>query len=254
MIREEAAHFFAALRFLTRIPVPAWVGHSDAQLNRAARWFPVVGWIVGALGAAVTLAAARLWPAPVAVLLGMAATLLVTGAFHEDGLADTVDGLGGSFSREEALRIMRDSRIGSYGAIGLVIVLLSKFEALVQIVGVLPWLSFAAALVAGHGVSRLASTSLILALDYAREEGKAKPLATRLSAGELAFAAATGLAPCLLLPLPQAGLALGLAALVTILLARWFVRRLGGYTGDCLGATQQLAELAFYLGLACACS
>lgn len=253
-MRRHAEHFFAALRFFTRIPVPAWVGHSEEQLDHAARWFPVVGWIVGALGAAVTLAAAQLWPTPIAVLLGMAATLLVTGAFHEDGLTDTLDGLGGGFTREEALRIMRDSRIGSYGAIGLVIVLLAKFEVLVQIAGVFPWLSFAAALVAGHGVSRLASTALIFALDYARAEGKAKPLATRLSAGELTFAAVTGLAPCLLLPPMQACLALALVASTTLVAARWFVRRLGGYTGDCLGATQQLAELAFYLGLACACS
>ncbi|MFN4149245.1 MAG: adenosylcobinamide-GDP ribazoletransferase [Rhodocyclaceae bacterium] len=257
MIRREAEHFFTALRFFTRIPVPAWVGHSEMQLNHAARWFPGVGWLVGAVGAAVTLAASWLWPPAVAVLLGMTATVLLTGAFHEDGLTDTLDGLGGGWSREQALAIMKDSRIGSFGAIGLMLVLLIKFALLYELLAgrgaVSPAPIFIAALIGGHAVSRLAATTLIFALDYARAEGKSKPLATRLTKGELAFAMLTGLAPCLGLPFQQAAIALALVACVTVLAARAFVKRLGGYTGDCLGATQQLAEIAFYLGLSCAC-
>ncbi|MFN6961577.1 MAG: adenosylcobinamide-GDP ribazoletransferase [Rhodocyclaceae bacterium] len=257
MIRREAEHFFAALRFFTRIPVPAWVGHSETQLDHAARWFPAIGWIVGGIGAAVTLAAAQGWPPVVAVSLGMAATVWLTGAFHEDGLTDTLDGLGGGRSREQALAIMKDSRIGSFGAIGLVLVLLIKFAALCELLAgggaVLPAPIFIAALIGSHAVSRLAATTLIFALDYARAEGKSKPLATRLTKGELAFAALWGLAPCLGLPFQRVALALALAAFVTGLLARWFERRLGGYTGDCLGATQQSTEIAFYLGLLCDC-
>jgi len=253
VIRREAEYFFAALRFFTRLPAPAWVGHSAAQLNHAARYFPLVGIVVGTLGAGVTLAAAQIWPTAIAVLLGMAATLLATGAFHEDGLADSIDGFGGGWRREDVLRIMKDSRIGSYGAIGIGIVLLTKFEALATLAGVSPWLTFAAAIVAGHSVSRFAATALIYALDYARDDdsSKSKPLATRLGKGELALAALFGLAPCALLPGPQVVTALVLAALVTWLAARKFVQRIGGYTGDCLGATQQLTELAFYLGLLC---
>lgn len=254
MIRREVGYFFAALRFFTCIPAPAWVGHAATQLHHAARYLPAVGWLVGALGAAVTLAAAWLWPYAIAVLLGMAATVLVTGAFHEDGLTDTLDGLGGS-TREQALTIMKDSRIGSYGAIGLVIVLLIKFAVLNELLAGGGAVSsapiFLAALIGGHAVSRLASTTLIFALDYARAEGKSKPLARRLTKGEFAFAALTGLAPCLGLPIQQLAIALALVACVTVLLARWFVRRLGGYTGDCLGATQQLTEIAFYLGMLC---
>ncbi|NWG72979.1 MAG: adenosylcobinamide-GDP ribazoletransferase [Parvularculaceae bacterium] len=253
MIRREAEYFFAALRFFTRLPVPAWVGHSAEQLDHAARWFPAVGWIVGGSGAAVTLAALQFWPPAVAVLLGMATTLLVTGAFHEDGLADTIDGFGGGWTRADVLRIMQDSRLGSYGAIGIGITLLAKY-ALLQEIAVSPGPTLAAGLIAGHAVSRLASTALIRFLDYVRAEGKAKPLATRLGRGEFAFAALCGLAPCMLLPLPQTLVALALVTLVTWLAARRFVKRIGGYTGDCLGATQQLAEIAFYLGLACACS
>ncbi len=254
MLRQETATFFAAVRFFTRLPVPGWVGHSAEQLDRAARYFPLVGILVGAIGAAVTLAATLLWPPSVAVLLGMAATLLATGAFHEDGLADTIDGMGGGWTRADVLRIMKDSRIGSYGAIGIGLALLLKFE-LLQEIAALPAPSFFIVLVAGHGVSRFASTTLIYFLDYARDDdsSKSKPLATRMGTGELAIAALFGVAPCLLLPAAQAAVALALVALVTLLAARYFVRRIGGYTGDTLGATQQLTELAFYLGMLCVC-
>lgn len=255
MLRQETATFFAAVRFFTRLPVPAWVGHSAEQLDRAARYFPLVGILVGAIGAAVTLAATLLWPPAVAVLLGMAATLVATGAFHEDGLADTIDGMGGGWTRADVLRIMKDSRIGSYGAIGIGLALLLKY-VLLQETAALPAPSFFIVLVAGHGVSRFASTTLIYFLDYARDDdsSKSKPLATRMGAGELGLAALFGTAPCLLLPPAQAAIALALVATVTLLAARYFVRRIDGYTGDTLGATQQLTELAFYLGMACACS
>lgn len=252
MIRREAEYFFAALRFFTRLPVPGWVGHSEDQLNHAARWFPAVGWIVGAIGALVTIAALHIWPPPIAVLLGIAVTIVVTGAFHEDGLSDTLDGLGGGWTRERALTIMKDSRIGNYGAIGIVLALLTKFAALTEL-AVLPAPIFAVTLIAGHALSRLTATTLIFTLDYARAAGKSKPLATRMGKGELAFAALCGLVPCLWLPPARVAVALLLVTLVTALCARWFVRRLGGYTGDCLGATQQLTELAFYLGMQCAC-
>lgn len=252
MIRQEAGYFFAALRYFTRLPVPGWVGHSEEQLDHAARWFPAVGWIVGAIGALVTVAALQFWPPTIAVLLGIAVTVVVTGAFHEDGLSDTLDGLGGGLSREQALAIMKDSRIGNYGAIGIVLALLTKFVVLTEL-AVLPAPTFVVTLIAGHALSRLTATTLIFTLDYARAAGKSKPLATRMGKGELAFAALCGLAPCLWLPPAQLAVALLLVALVTALCARWFVRRLGGYTGDCLGATQQLTELAFYLGMQCAC-
>lgn len=251
MIRANIEYFFAALRFFTRLPVPGWVGHSPEQLNHAARYFSLVGILIGAIGAAVTWLAGLLWPPQLAILAGMIATILATGAFHEDGLADSIDGFGGGWSREQVLLIMKDSRIGSYGAIGIALALLVKFSVL----GAMPVPTVLLALVAGHAASRFFSTTLIFALDYAREDdtSKSKPLATRLGKGELALAAIFGLAPCLLLPVPQVVVALALATLVTLLAARYFVHRIGGYTGDALGATQQLTELTFYLGLTCAC-
>ena len=209
--------------------------------------------LVGAIGAAVTLLVAWLLPLSLAVLLGMAATILATGAFHEDGFSDACDGFGGGWEKAQVLEIMKDSRIGSYGAVGIVLLLLAKWNALAELGDEYLAMEFAVAMIAAHAVSRLAATLLIRTLDYVREDetAKAKPLARRMDAGELVLAAVFGLTPCIFLPWQEVLAALALVALCAWLAARYFVRRIGGYTGDCLGATQQATELAFYLGLLC---
>ncbi|AXS78698.1 adenosylcobinamide-GDP ribazoletransferase [Dechloromonas sp. HYN0024] len=247
MLRHELEYFFGAIRFFTRLPVPGWVGHSAEALNHSARYFPAVGLIVGGIGALVYLCAVMLWPQPVAVLLSMTATIYATGAFHEDGLADTVDGFGGGWNKLRILEIMKDSRVGSYGVVAMVLALLGKFTLLSSLDGALvPF-----ALIAGHALSRFCATTLLATMDYVREDmqSKAKPLATRLSVGAMLVGLAFVLPALGFLPLAK-GLAGGvMAALVTLWLAAKFRRWLGGYTGDCLGATQQLSEIAFYLGL-----
>ncbi|WDD94967.1 adenosylcobinamide-GDP ribazoletransferase [Burkholderia sp. FERM BP-3421] len=242
-LRAELRYAFVALGYFTRVPVPRWVGYEADDLNRAARYFPLVGVGVGAVAAGVYLLAARLWPAGVAVLLSIAATLLLTGAFHEDGLADSCDGFGGGYRREDVLRIMHDSRIGTFGAAALVIALALKWQALVA----LPPTHVAWTMLAAHAASRVGAVSLLVTLDYVRGEGKAKPVAQRMSARAFGFAALGGL-PWLLWPDWRMGLvALGVLAGLRVLLARYFVARIGGYTGDCLGFAQQLFELAIYL-------
>ena len=149
MLRQEAEAFFGAVRFFTRLPVPAWVGHSQEALDRAARYFPLVGILVGVLGGLTFLLAAFVLPVSLALLFSMAATLLVTGAFHEDGLADVADGLGGSYDRERALDIMKDSRIGAFGAMALVLALLAKL-CLLALLGAHSLQAALAALVGGH--------------------------------------------------------------------------------------------------------
>jgi adenosylcobinamide-GDP ribazoletransferase len=249
-IRRELAYFFAAVRFFTRLPVPAWVGHSSEALDRSTRYFPAVGLLVGAVAALVFWLTAHVWPLSLAILAAMASSLYMTGAFHEDGWTDMVDGFGGGWEKTQILTIMKDSRIGSFGAIALVMLLLARFSALREItVQLIP-----PVLLAGHTLSRFAATTLLRGLSYVRDEGKAKPLATRITIGELACAGLTALLPLLLLP-PRAALSGCLAAaLATVWLARLFRRRIGGYTGDCLGATQQLSEVAFYGGLLCSFS
>lgn len=223
-------------------------------MHQSARYFPLVGACVGAFGAVVLCGAAHLWSATLAVLLSMVATVWLTGAFHEDGLADTCDGLGGAVSRQRALEIMQDSRLGTYGALGLLAVLVLKAVALTG----LAVRDLDAALVlmpVAHCWSRVAAVALLRALPYAGdiEHAKAKPMAQQLDSNGLAVALGwAALAAVLASPWWSASmLAAGaLAAAATVwLMARWLRRRLGGYTGDTLGATQQFSELAVYMVL-----
>lgn len=242
-----------ALQFLTRLPVPRSVGFEPAWLNACTRHFPLVGGLVGAMGAVVLLAALQLWPPPVAALLAVAATVFLTGALHEDGLADTFDALGGAVSREAALAIMKDSRIGSFGALALLLVTVLRVAAL-AVLAQHDARAAACALVAAHVAARAVPVALMVALPYAGKLGQAKagPLGVGLPrhalAGALAWVAlmAGGLhvlgagGSRLLL----AGLAAGL---VSLAMGWWLRRRLRGYTGDTLGATEQLAEAAVLL-------
>lgn len=243
--------FFIALQFFTRLPVPRWVGFEANWLQHASRYFPAVGLVVGAISAAVYALAASLWPPAVAVLLSTSAGIYLTGAFHEDGFADTCDGLGGGTTRQRVLEIMTDSRIGAYGAIGIGLLLALKCTAL----AFLPAHAAIASLIVAHPLSRLAATALIWTLDYAKPEGKAKPLAHRMSNAEMAIAACTVLlvlaAVLFVGALTWQAIAAGVAATAAAAwwLARKCVQRIGGYTGDCLGAIQQVAEAGFYLAV-----
>ncbi|HWU83651.1 MAG TPA: adenosylcobinamide-GDP ribazoletransferase [Methylophilaceae bacterium] len=243
LLRSEWRYFKMAVIFFTRIPLHV-DDFSEHDLDRSARYFPLVGLLVGAVAAASFGITMLFWPLELAVLASMVATILLTGAFHEDGLADAVDGLGGSFDKARALAIMQDSRIGSYGAIALVLGLLMKFEALIHI----PPPLLPGVLVVGHALSRFCALLVIYLQPYVRSEGKSKPLATTLSRKALAFGAIPGLLPLMLLT-PRLLLALLPVVIVWLWFSRKLKQRLGGYTGDCLGAMQQLTEVAFYLGV-----
>jgi adenosylcobinamide-GDP ribazoletransferase len=243
---DELRYFFTALGYFTRVPVPRWVGFERHYLNAAARYFPLVGLMVGGVGALAYLAALRVFPAGVAVLLSMAATLLLTGAFHEDGLADSVDAFGGAYTREDALRIMHDSRIGAFGAIALVVALALKWQTLASF-GARDASRVAWLMIAAHAASRTVAISFLVTLDYVRAEGKAKPVAQRMSGAAFGLAAVVGL-PWLFWPdWRLGGVMLAALAALRFMLGRYFVRRIGGFTGDCLGFAQQIFELAIYL-------
>jgi adenosylcobinamide-GDP ribazoletransferase len=248
---QQLRLFFIAVQFFTRLPIPRWVGFEQEWLHHASRYFPLVGLVVGSIAAGVYAAAALIFPAPVAAVLSTIATIYATGAFHEDGFADTCDGLGGGMTRERVLEIMKDSRVGAYGAIGIVCMLAAKCTALAM----LPPASAIGALLLAHPLSRLAATSLIWRMEYARAEGKAKPLAERMTTSEFGIACATvaivamGLFTYGALDLRAILAAVLAGALATWWLARKFAHRIGGYTGDCLGAVQQLAEAVIYLAV-----
>lgn len=257
-------HFLLALQFFTRIPVTGrlagWVGFSPAMLRASAAHYPGVGLLLGGVAAAVAGALLTLLgPGPFAPLVAAVfctiTTVLLTGALHEDGLADVADGLGGSADRDRALAIMKDSRVGAFGALALVLALAAKVSLLAHLGATGPR-ALCVGLVLAHCVSRAWPLLLIRLLPYVGEAdgSKAKPLADAITGGALAVGAAWTVAACVVAAWWQ-GPAFVAAALVASGLAawrmaRWFQRRLGGFTGDCLGATQQVAEIACYLALA----
>lgn len=258
-------HYLLAVQFFTRVPVTgrlaAWVGYSPEMLRKSAAHFPGVGWLVGLLAA--WLYAGLSWALPAAAQASLVAavlvtvfTVLLTGAFHEDGLADLADGLGGSLDRERALDIMKDSRVGSFGALALVLALLSKVALLALLGAANPALA-CGALFFAHVYSRCLPLGLIRLLPHVGDtaRSKSKPLADQISLPGLLVAALWTLAAAVLSWLWWPELCFWLGGAIAGLLAwlwmwRLLTRRLQGYTGDGLGATQQVCEIACYLGLA----
>ena len=267
-------HYLLALQFFTRIPVTGrladWVGYSPAMLRASAAHLPGIGLLVGGLVALLSWGLLQaLPPGPfgplVVAVLGTVFTVLLTGGFHEDGLADVADGLGGSYDRHRALEIMKDSRVGAFGAMALVLALLSKVS-LLALLGSQGGEMLALALLMGHVVSRTWPLLVIRLLPHVGDVAgsKSKPLADQISLGALVVGflwcfgvlAPVGIAWTAIVSVAPAGWVLGSAVSVSGLAAAcmaWRLqRRLHGFTGDGLGATQQLGEIGFYLGLALA--
>jgi adenosylcobinamide-GDP ribazoletransferase len=282
-MKRQFSLFLVAVQFLTRLPMPPVREFEPNRLSRSARYFPLVGALIGLIGAGVWWLSSLCFPPPVAVGLSMGASLLLTGALHEDGFADACDGFGGGASRESILAIMKDSRVGAYGAIGIAMMLGLKWTTLVS----LPRAAFPALLIGAHMTSRWCATGLIWRLQYARTgaDAKSRPFAGGLSTPDWVLSGALGVLALLaflallsfltlpplpaLLPLrvlidPAAGAdlpwarilvsAAAAAAAITFVAGAYFKRRIGGYTGDCLGAVQQLAELGFLLAALAAMS
>lgn len=246
-MRKQIELFFTALMFYTRIPCPKWVTHDPEYLNKATRYFPLMGWIVAAVCALVYMATEFFLGSAIAVILSMIAGILTTGAFHEDGFADVCDAFGGGWTKEKILDIMKDSRIGAYGAIGIMLLLLLKFTTL----SAMPFTQMWMILLAAHSFSRLCAVLLVATSQYVREndDAKAKPLAKSITAKEMIPAVLFGLVPLLFFQRIEIIYALILPLLGTFFLRRYFHKWIGGYTGDCLGATQQVTEVLFYVGL-----
>ncbi len=244
-VSQEGRALRTAVLFFTRIPLPLCGEISSDDLRRSATYFPAIGWLVGGVGAGVLWSASRVLPLSVAAGLCLTTTALLTGAMHEDALADVCDGFGGGATRERTLEIMKDSHVGAFGVVGLILTLGLRWQAL----STLPITLLPAIILAAHTVSRTASVSLMTTLDYVREgPSKARALSSRLSLPRTAITLVTGLAPLLLLPL-RLWWALVPVLFVRLAGAARFKRRIGGYTGDCLGALQQVAEIAFLLGV-----
>lgn len=246
-MKKELQIFLTAVMFYTRIPVPRWVNHDAVYLNKATKYFPLIGWMAGAVASLVFIGANYLFNPPIAILLSMAFSVLLTGAFHEDGFADVCDGFGGGWTKEKILLIMKDSRVGAYGVIGLIFMLSMKFYLLQSFsIAQLPFI-----LIAAHALSRWAASTFILTHQYVREneDSKAKPVAKQFLTSHFLIASLFGILPLLLFKNPYAFLLIIPVYLMKIYLGWYFKKWIGGYTGDCLGATQQLCEITFYLSV-----
>lgn len=251
--QDHLAYFLAAVMFYTRLPVPESAAHSNHILNKSRIYFPVIGWIVGALAILVYWLASQVLPASISVVLSMLASILLTGAFHEDGFADSCDGLGGGWQKDQVLTIMKDSRVGTYAVVGLILLLAIKLLTLIELAQQ-PFYVFALVYLTAHTVSRMYSSLVIEGFDYVQDidASKVKPITDlRLAAPELVFSICLASVPlvALLLVAPKAVLALLIAALTAWGFARYSEHRIGGYTGDILGAVQQLSEAVFLIAM-----
>lgn len=246
LARQELAYLIVAVQFLTRLPVPRLRSFQPAWLDASVAYFPLAGGIVGLICAFVWILAGGFWPGPIAATLGVAAGIAATGAFHEDGLADTADGLGGGQTREQRLEIMKDSRIGTYGAVTLLLTIFLKIASLAALAPVVG----AIALLAAHMGARMVPIVASRVLPYVGDRGGAKVAPVLPTRRRLWCAVITGLLPfAVLLPLVPALLTLGFASLCSWWLLRRAARLIGGQTGDVLGAAEQVFEVAVLMAI-----
>lgn len=261
-MKRQINLILSALSFYTRCPVPAFIHVNNAALlPDAIRYLPVVGWISGAISGLVYLAGAGLFGSAIGILLAMLAGVLFTGAFHEDGFADVCDGFGGGYTKERILEIMKDSHLGTYGVIGLLLLLGIKFAALQQVFEVMSkylitdrYACFTVLLlfITAHSLSRFAAVTIVFTYNYARiTESKSGAAVEKGKIKNLLLATVFTFIPLVLLLL-QTSTGLFLYTIIPVLMVTFFAgsyfkKHIGGYTGDCLGAVQQIAEVVIYL-------
>jgi adenosylcobinamide-GDP ribazoletransferase len=251
MLKRELHIFLTAVMFYTRIPCPAWVDHSPAYITLCTRYFPLIGILVGAVYA-ISMASLSLIFSPLtSILIALGISILLTGSFHEDGLADTCDGFGGGWTRDRILTIMKDSRLGSYGAIGLILVLSIKVSITFDLLSSQPISIWMITIITSHTISRMMSIILIYTQSYAKpieSSPDTKPVAVGLKTKDFIIALFfTTVVLMVYAYVSHPSMLLTLLPLLsmTIYLRYYFQKWITGHTGDCLGATQQINEILF---------
>lgn len=254
-LRDRIAYqwelFSLAMGFFSRLPMPKNTPYSEERMNRSGRYFSTVGLLLGVLCGGVFLLLDAVLPSAIAIFLMMSFSLMLTGAFHEDGLTDMADGIGGGMTVERRLTIMKDSRIGTYGASALIMALLGKWVLLNELVSMAGLFMI---IITGFTFSRAIAASLIYVMPYVSDldTSKSKPLANKQTKGELAFLMLIGLLPSLWFGLAFTCVLAFVAYVFRVGFKKWLIARIGGFTGDCLGAAQQLMELLIYIVFAAA--
>ena len=244
---KEWRIFCASLIFYTRIPVKleAEQHQLDTYFQHSIRYFPLAGILVSTVAAAAFIVVEQFLSPELALITAFLLHALFTGALHEDGFADSCDGFGGGWDKEQILRIMKDSRVGTYGVLGLIFLFATKFFLLKE----LPISLIPVSLIGAAALSRAVTALAAFSLPYATAEGAKSSTVTKFTTTDLIIALLLGVLPLLLFWRIE----IILAPVLPLLLAFWFrsylKKKLGGYTGDCLGALQQLSELGFYLAI-----
>jgi adenosylcobinamide-GDP ribazoletransferase len=241
MIKREINILFSSVLYFTRLSLPFKVEYRKENQHLALTWFPLIGIIVGGIGALVFFGAEKVLPQPVAVLLSLGVSVLVTGAFHEDGFADVCDAFGGGYTPDQRLKIMKDSRVGAYAAIGVVLLFALKIALLTEIDGY--WVPFV--LVAAHALSRWSALIIAMKWQYARPTGESNSRDTSHPVSWIRFVLAfvLGTSPLMLFDSWWVLATIPAVVLLSLFAGIWLQKRIGGYTGDCLGAVQQVNEL-----------
>lgn len=254
-MKKEVQILLSAFSFYTRFPVYKWVEHDREHLHLSTKYLPVVGWVVGGLSATIFVLTNFILSDFVAIVFSLITSVLITGAFHEDGLADTCDGFGGGWTQEKILHIMKDSRVGAYGVISLILMFTLKVSVLLEAYAQISGLQILLFTISGHTVSRFTASTFLFTHSYARVKGDSKVrLVTKKSgASILLLASVFTLIPLLGLSYFSNNYFLVLSLIpvfgIKYFLGKYFNKWIGGYTGDCLGATQQITELAFYISV-----
>jgi adenosylcobinamide-GDP ribazoletransferase len=246
--RRQVNTFLAAVMFLTRLPVGRFYEFREEEVAASTVYFPIVGALVGLASGLALLTSAAL-PLFVAVLLSMLVTVCLTGGLHEDGLADSADGLIGGRDPQRRLEIMKDSRIGAYGALALWFSLTAKL-ILVQSLLAASLVTAISASVIAHCLGRAATVALLTSLPYARaEDSKSSHFGNKVTFRQLTLALIFAIVLSLFLLGLRGVFCLTAALAVTFICGLYFKDKIGGITGDCLGAANQLVELSAYLSL-----
>ncbi|MGI9582247.1 adenosylcobinamide-GDP ribazoletransferase [Chryseobacterium sp. RRHN12] len=252
ILKNELIYFATALMFFTRIPVPFTVPYSSEIMNKSQKYFAWVGLLVGLINAVVLFFSTMLFNLEIGIVLMMIAGVLLTGAFHEDGFTDMCDSFGGGYGKEKILTIMKDSRVGAYGTIGIILLFALKFYSIQALgsVGDQP-VRVLGIIILAHTVSRFISGTMIYTHQYVTDidVSKSKPLANKpLDGTALLVGFISVLVAFALIPDWRLIFAFALAYAGKIYMGWYFKKHIGGYTGDCLGSVQQVCEVLFYLG------
>lgn len=250
VIKNELIYFATALMFFTRIPVPFAIPYSGEIMNQSQKYFAWVGLLVGLLNALILYVSVQLFNLEIGIVLMMIGSVLLTGAFHEDGFTDMCDSFGGGYGKEKILTIMKDSRVGAYGTIGIILLFALKFYS-IQALGTINLFQVLCIIVLAHTSSRFISGTMIYTHQYVTDIdlSKSKPLANKPLAGKALFIGFISvLIAFAFIPDWRLVFAFALAYSGKIYMGWYFKKHIGGYTGDCLGSVQQVCEVLFYLG------